>query len=73
MAVAKDGAEGGGGAANTLAQSQQVARWLMEGCSTAELHHRASETWGCPIAPPIGWWPLPVPIWGGAGIFSVTR
>ena len=65
--MAKDGAEGGGGAAHTLAQSQLVARWLMEGCSSAELHHRASETWECPITTPFGWWPLPVPIGEGLG------
>jgi hypothetical protein len=46
MPVAKDGAEGGGGAAHTLARSQQVASWLVEGLSTAEVHHRARETWG---------------------------
>ena len=46
MIVAKDGAEGGGGPAHNTARSQQVARWLVEGCSTAEVHHRARETWG---------------------------
>jgi hypothetical protein len=46
MPVAKDGAEGGGGAAHTLARSQQVARWLVEGFSTAEVHYRAREAWG---------------------------
>jgi hypothetical protein len=35
MNVAEIGADGGGGAAHTLARSQQVARWLVEGCSTA--------------------------------------
>jgi hypothetical protein len=35
MTVAKGGAEGGRGAAHNLARSQQVARWLVEGCSTA--------------------------------------
>jgi hypothetical protein len=44
--MAKAVADGGGGAAHTLARSQQVARWLVEGCSTAEVHHRARETWG---------------------------
>jgi hypothetical protein len=44
--MAKADAEGGGGAANTLARSQQVARWLVEGCSTAEVHGLARETWG---------------------------
>ena len=43
--MAKADAEGGGGAAHTLARSQQVARWLVEGFSTAEVHHRARETW----------------------------
>jgi|688.fasta_scaffold89880_3 hypothetical protein len=46
MTVAEGGAEGGGGAAHTLARSQQVARWLVEGFSTAEVHHRAREAWG---------------------------
>ena len=47
MTVAADvGVEGGRGAAHTLARSQQVARWLVEGFSTAEVHHRARETWG---------------------------
>jgi len=46
MPVAEVGADGGGGAAHTLARSQQVARWLVEGCSTAEVHQRARESWG---------------------------
>jgi len=46
MTVAKGGAEGGRGAAHNVARSQQVARWLVEGCSTAEVHQRARETWG---------------------------
>jgi hypothetical protein len=45
MTVAKDGAEGGGGPAHNTARSQQVARWLVEGLSTAEVHQRARETW----------------------------
>jgi len=45
MPVAKDGAEGGRGAAHTLARSQQVARWLVEGLSTAEVHQLARKTW----------------------------
>jgi hypothetical protein len=43
--MAKADAEGGGGAAHTLARSQQVARWLVYGFSTAEVHARARETW----------------------------
>jgi hypothetical protein len=47
MTVAADGVEGGRGAvAHTVARSQQVARWLVEGFSTAEVHHRARESWG---------------------------
>jgi hypothetical protein len=53
----------GDGVPPTPLRSQQVARWLVEGCSAAEVHHRARESWGWAIAPPIGWWPLPVPIW----------
>jgi hypothetical protein len=45
MPVAEVGADGGGGAAHTLARSQQVARWLVEGFSTAEVHQRARESW----------------------------
>ena len=33
-------------AALNIARSQQVARWLVEGCSTTEVHQRARETWG---------------------------
>ena len=46
MPVAEVGTDGGGGAAHTLARSQQVVRWLVEGCSTAEVHQRAREAWG---------------------------
>jgi hypothetical protein len=46
MSVAEVGADGGGCAAHTLVRSQQVARWLVEGFSTAEVHHRARESWG---------------------------
>jgi hypothetical protein len=44
--MADGGAEGGRGAAHNVARSQQVARWLVEGLSNAEVHHRARETWG---------------------------
>jgi len=44
--MADGGAERGRGAAHNFARSQQVARWLVEGLSTAEVHHRARETWG---------------------------
>jgi hypothetical protein len=46
MPVTEVGTEGGGGAAHTLARSQQLARWLVGGFSTAEVHHRARELWG---------------------------
>jgi hypothetical protein len=45
MTVAEGGADGGRGAAHTVARSQQVARWLVEGLSTAEVHQLARETW----------------------------
>ena len=47
MTVADVGADGyrGAPAAHTLARSQLIARWLTEGFSTAEVHHRARETW----------------------------
>jgi len=45
MTVAEDGAGGGKGAAHNIARSQQVARWLVEGCSTAEVHQRCRQTW----------------------------
>lgn len=46
MPVAEAGADGGrGAAAHTLARAALVARWLVEGCSTAEVHQRARETW----------------------------
>lgn len=46
MIVAEGGAERGRGAAHNIARSQQVARWLSAGCSTAEVHQQARETWG---------------------------
>ena len=63
MSVAEVGAVGGGGAAHTLARSQQVARWLVEGCSTAEVHQRARESWGVSHRTTDRLVPAPVPIW----------
>jgi len=44
--MADGGAEGGRGAAHNVARSQQVARWLVEGLSTAEVRQRARDQWG---------------------------
>ena len=46
MPVAEGGADGGRGAAHNVARSQQIARWLVEGLSTAEVHLRARQAWG---------------------------
>jgi hypothetical protein len=45
MPVAVAGGDGGRGAAHNVARSQQIARWLVEGFSTAEVHQRARESW----------------------------
>jgi hypothetical protein len=48
MTVTDVGADGyrGAPAAHSLARSQQVARWLVEGFSTAEVRQRARDQWG---------------------------
>jgi len=44
--VADCGAEGGRGAAHSIARAALVAGWLVEGYSTAEVHQRARDQWG---------------------------
>ena len=43
--MAEGGAAGGRGAAHNVARSQQVAAWLVEGCSSGEAHQRARAAW----------------------------